>query len=159
MRLGVDIDSAPGAAVAVAPEMRRLQHLYSPEQIAFVLQRERARADRQHSEFSLVMVRSESPDVPLDAALLDLAKIILTHARATDEIGYYDRTSVCIVLPDTDGDGAWKYAQRVCDGAKRQGLMPVCVVYTYPSAWFSKPKKHDESHGNNANGHNGHSRN
>src|SRR3954465_5728492 len=105
MRLGVDIDSAPGAAVAIAPEMRRLQHLYSPEQIAFVLQRERARSDRQQSEFSLVMVRSESPDVPLDAAPPDLAKIILAHARASDEVGYYDRSWTALSLPVTDVHG------------------------------------------------------
>jgi hypothetical protein len=163
----LDLDVA-GAAVApapAAPEMRRLHHLYSPEQIAFVLQRERSRADRHHSEFSLVMFRSES-EMRLDQALSQIAKIVLAHARATDEVGHYDKASVCVVLPETDGNGAWQFAQRVCDSAKRQGLMPVCVVYTYPTAWFPKPKNHSDRHngngssnGHNGNGHNGNGHN
>ena len=140
MRLDLSFAGAPVAPVPAAPEMRRLTHLYSPEQIAFVLQRERARADRQRGEFSLVMFRSESDTRP-ETALTQLAKVVLAHARTTDEVGNYDRTSVCVVLPDTDATGAWKFAQRVCDTAKRQGLLPVCVVYTYPSAWFPARRK------------------
>src|SRR3954467_6785729 len=156
MRLEAPVAEAKAKAPA-SPELRRIQHMYSPEQIAFVLQRERSRADRHQAEFSLVIFRSES-DLRLDVALMDIAKIILIHARATDEIGHYDKTSVCVVLPETGGNGAWKYAQRVCDGAKRQGLMPVCVVYTYPSAWFAKPKRQDEQKNQNSNG-NGQNRN
>ena len=154
MRLDVDVAKAVRTSVPAAPEMRRLTHLYSPEQIAFVLQRERSRADRHHSEFSLVMFRSES-DQRMDLALAQIARIVLAHARATDEVGHYDKTSVCVVLPETGGNGAWQFAQRVCDTAKRQGLMPVCVVYTYPTAWFPKSKNHNDHNGHNGQGHNG----
>jgi lipopolysaccharide/colanic/teichoic acid biosynthesis glycosyltransferase len=150
MRLDVDVAGVPSASAPAAPETRRLSHLYSPEQIAFVLQRERLRADRHRGEFSLVMFRSEA-DMRLDDALLEIAKIILEHARTTDEIGHYDKTSVCVVLPETGGQGAWNFAQRVCDSAKRDGLMPVCVVYTYPSAWFPKPKHHSDNHNGDGN--------
>src|SRR5205814_9171467 len=98
MRLDVGVAGVPSASAPAAPETRRLSHLYSPEQIAFVLQRERLRADRHRGEFSLVMFRSEA-DMRLDFALLEIAKIILEHARTTDEIGHYDKTSVCVVLP------------------------------------------------------------
>ncbi len=163
MRLDVaGVAEAPRVLAPAAPEMRRLHHLYSPEQISFVLQRERARADRHRREFSLVIFRAES-DVRPALALSQLAKIVLAHARATDEVGHYDKTSVCVVLPDTDATGSWKFAQRVCDSAKRQDLMPVCVVYTYPSAWFPKEKNnnHDNhnKNGHNGNGHNGNGHN
>ena len=69
-------------------------------------------------------------------------------------------------MPDTHANGAWMFAHRVCDSAKRQGLMPVCVVYTYPSAWFLKEKKinghnghNGHGGGHNGNGHNGHGHN
>ncbi|HEX3355359.1 MAG TPA: sugar transferase [Tepidisphaeraceae bacterium] len=162
MRLDVaGVAEAPRALAPAAPEMRRLHHLYSPEQISFVLQRERARADRHSREFSLVIFRTES-DLRPALALSQLAKIVLAHARATDEVGHYDKTSVCVVLPDTDATGSWKFAQRVCDSAKRQDLMPICVVYTYPSAWFPKEKNNHDHHngnGSNGNGHNGHGHN
>jgi len=97
MRLDVEVASALRAAVPAAPEMRRLSHLYTPDQMAFVLQRERARADRHHREFSMVMFRSDATRP--DQALTQIAKIVLAHARATDEVGNYDRTSICVVLP------------------------------------------------------------
>src|SRR4051812_35948806 len=98
MRLAADIVDAPGpqaqpAPAPAGPEMRRIQHLYSPDQIAFVLQRERSRADRQSGEFSLVMFRSET-EHGMQAALIGIAKILIAHARTTDEVGYYDNASV-----------------------------------------------------------------
>src|SRR5262245_29215810 len=80
MRLDVDIAGPTAAPAPASPEMRRLHHLYSPEQIAFILHRERARADRHHGEFSLVMFRSDS-ESRVDHALMQIAKIILAHAR------------------------------------------------------------------------------
>src|SRR4051812_41720750 len=121
MRLDVDIAGPTAAPAPASPEMRRLNHLYLPEQIAFVLHRERARADRHHSEFSMVVFRSDS-ETGVQEALMQIAKIVLAHARTTDEVGHYDSTSVCVVLPETDATGAWKFAQRVCDSAKRQDL-------------------------------------
>jgi len=150
MRLDVDVAKASRAPAPASPELRRLKHLLSPEQVSFVLQRERSRADRHQAEFSLVIFRSES-EMKLHVALLKIARIILTHARATDEIGHYDKTSVCVILPETGGNGAWQFAQRVCDDAKRQGLMPVCVVYTYPSSWFPKNGKSHSHNGDRGN--------
>jgi lipopolysaccharide/colanic/teichoic acid biosynthesis glycosyltransferase len=157
MRLDVDIAGPTAAPAPASPEMRRLNHLYSPEQIAFVLHRERARADRHHAEFSMVMFRSDS-EMRVQEALMQIAKIVLAHARTTDEVGHYDSTSVCVVLPETDATGAWKFAQRVCDSAKRQDLLPTCVVYTYPSSWLPRSKDHN-GNGRNGNGHNGHNGN
>jgi lipopolysaccharide/colanic/teichoic acid biosynthesis glycosyltransferase len=150
MRLDLDVAKAPRPTAPAGPELRRLHHLFSPEQIEFVLQRERSRADRHQAEFSLVIFRSES-NLKLHVALLKIARIILEHARATDEIGHYDKTSVCVVLPETGGNGAWNFAQRVCDDAKKQDLMPVCVVYTYPSSWFPKNGKSHNHTGDRGN--------
>jgi len=121
-----------------APETRGLHHLYSPEQIAHVLQRERARADRHRREYSLIIFKAEGAGRP-HALLLRMAKLVLAHARTTDDVGYFDVDSVCTVLPETSSTGAWRLGQRVCEEAKRHGLRPACVVYTYPTAWFPTP--------------------
>ena len=64
MRIELDsVESLPVELTAPAPAMpesRGLHHLFTPEQMAFVLQRERARADRHKREFSLVLFRAES---------------------------------------------------------------------------------------------------
>ena len=82
MRLDVSVTETEVARLPVpaAPEMRRLHHLFSPEQMEFVLRRERARADRHRGEFSLVIFRSES-EQRVDVALMQIARIILAHAR------------------------------------------------------------------------------
>jgi len=127
-----------------APETRGLHHLYSPEQIALVLQRERARADRHRREFSLIIFKAGGPGRP-HASLLRMSKLVLNHARTTDDVGYFDVDSVCTVLPETSSTGAWRLGQRVCEEAKRHGLRPACVVYTYPTAWFPTPVEGDET--------------
>src|SRR5690348_3632502 len=100
MRLDlVDTGAIAGNAPikAAAPETRRVEHLFTPEQMTFVLQRERARADRHRREFSLVMFRSD--DGASREALYQLAKVVVAHARTTDDVGNYDHESICCVMP------------------------------------------------------------
>ena len=152
------------------PERRSLR--FSPHRKCTAAPFVFSRADRVRSPARAIARRSASQrilsgDVPIRIGnaprpgMSQIAKIVLAHARATDEVGHYDKASVCVVLPETDGNGAWQFAQRVCDSAKRQGLMPVCVVYTYPTAWFPKPKNHSDRHNGNgsSNGHNGNGQN
>jgi lipopolysaccharide/colanic/teichoic acid biosynthesis glycosyltransferase len=120
--------------------VRSLHGLFTPEQTQWVLRRERARADRHNGEFSLVLFRTRGGNWPHPKSMR-LAKIMLSRARATDEMGRYDEECVCAILPDTTPEGAWRFAQGVCDLAIKKGLRPMCAVYTYPSGWFRKDGK------------------
>ena len=87
MRLDVaGVAEAPGVLAPAAPEMRRMHHLYSPEQISFVLQRERCASG---SASPRVFAGDFPHGIGLRPvlALSQLAKIVLAHARATDEVG------------------------------------------------------------------------
>lgn len=115
----------------VAPETRRLRDLYAPAEINAMLTRERARADRHRREFSMVVFAAHNAsDVDHQ---LRLARVVLNHARTTDEVGYYDRSSISAILPDTDSIGAWQFAQRVCESAKSRSIPAKCSVFTYPN--------------------------
>ena len=92
MRLEVDVAGVSKASAPAGPETRRLSHLYSPEQIAFVLQRERLRTDRHRGEFSLVMFRSEA-DMRLDFALRSPSQSSTVAARASSPPAPAKRTS------------------------------------------------------------------
>lgn len=128
MRLGLS-----AAAPAATEDFRSLRDLYTPRQVAGLLQRERARADRHAREFSLVVLRLRTGDG--EWSVLRLARVGLDAARTTDEVGRYDDDAVACILPDTDAAGAWYFARRACAAARQKGLDPVCMVYAYPSAW------------------------
>ncbi|HRK29711.1 MAG TPA: sugar transferase [Tepidisphaeraceae bacterium] len=118
---------------AAIEDFRSLRDLYTPRQVAGLLQRERARADRHAREFSLVVIRLRTGDG--EWTVLRLARLCLDAARTTDEVGRYDDDAIACILPDTDAAGAWYFARRTCAAAKAKGLDPICMVYAYPSAW------------------------
>ncbi len=123
-------------------EHRRLHEMYFPKHLLSVIRRERARADRQKSQFSLVMFRL----VPARGrwATLRLCKIVLEQIRATDEIGQFDRHTVCAILPDTAPDGAWKLIDRVNAAASDRQMQVEPVIYTYPTNWIAHRRKKDD---------------
>lgn len=125
-------------------EHRRLHEMYFPKHLLTVIRRERARADRQKGQFSLVMFRL----LPTRGrwATLRLCKIVLDEVRATDEVGQFDRHTVCAILPDTAPDGARKLIDRVHERAAQRGWTVEPVVYTYPSSWFDH-HHHDRGNG------------
>src|SRR5690349_6777617 len=51
-------------ATAVPPRRRHVRELYDPIQMNAVLRRERARSDRQHSGFSIVLFRLDLDPLP-----------------------------------------------------------------------------------------------
>ena len=137
-------------------EHRRLHEIYFPKHLGAVIRRERARADRQKGQFSLVMFRL----IPARGrfATLRLSRIVLNEVRSTDEVGQYDRFTVCAILPDTAPDGAWKLIERVRDNSAKKNMTVEPVLYTYPTSWFDDQNKngHDKNgHDKNGSDHNG----
>lgn len=126
-------------------EHRHLHEMYFPKHLLSVIRRERARADRQRGQFSLVMFRL----VPARGrwATLRLSRIVLDEIRATDELGQFDRHTVCAILPDTAPEGAWKLIARVTESATARGMQVEPVIYTYPTNWLDprKSQKDDDS--------------
>src|SRR4051794_3861788 len=96
MSTSAEASSAPAAAgrlaAAVAPSepvRRDLHCLFTHRQLRAVLGRERARADRNNLEFSLVLFRVRADEPRL---MLRLARMLLRRSRAIDEIGWFDET-------------------------------------------------------------------
>jgi lipopolysaccharide/colanic/teichoic acid biosynthesis glycosyltransferase/GGDEF domain-containing protein len=142
--------SLPGIA-----EHRSLHHVYGRRQMAFVLQRERARADRHHRSFALLllMVDHRDPLAGPDRTMLRLAKAALKLARSTDEVGCLDSNTLAIVLPDTSANGAANLHRRllhIVHGHWRwRGAHLSAEVHSYP-----EETAHANGNGNaNGNGH------
>jgi lipopolysaccharide/colanic/teichoic acid biosynthesis glycosyltransferase len=118
-------------APAVPPRRRHVRELYNPDQMTAVLRRERARSDRQHVGFSIVLFRLD--DQPLaKRTLMRLATILLKCIRETDELGCYDERTLCAVLPDTGPAGAAMLVARAKKETAPKAYHPICTIYTYP---------------------------
>jgi lipopolysaccharide/colanic/teichoic acid biosynthesis glycosyltransferase len=119
----------------------------SKHDFTLVLERERARADRNGHGFSLVTFKvGEGNQATADR----LKQVLADRLRLTDELGWYDDERLGVLLFNTPREGAWNYANRVQaallqtaplqTAPLQAALLPVdplpeCGVYTYPAAW------------------------
>jgi hypothetical protein len=107
-----------------------------PEQLSHAIARESQRAERKKtgSDLSLVLFRVNRPRRgPMSLSTLRLVKTVIDRIRVTDDLGWYDKNHLGLLLPDTPSEGAWSLAQDVSDViARRQGTRPLITMYTYP---------------------------
>ncbi|MGD9245372.1 MAG: sugar transferase [Desulfobacterales bacterium] len=96
---------------------------------------ERARVDRTGSQFSLVLFDTGNSD---NGVPQRISQILEARLRITDEVGWFDKLQVGVIMPDTTAQGAWKLAEDVCQSVFDDFRSPFCSVYTYPSDWLSK---------------------
>ncbi len=110
-----------------------LYSIYDVDDFYEVLERERARADRSNQRLSLLVFELGLPDIEGDI-VRHLVSVLVSRLRISDEIGWFDRQCIGIILPYTSAEGAWKLAEEVCQGFNGNGraLSSFCSVYTYP---------------------------
>ena len=125
----------PAREPALRPVVqRRLHEMYFPKRLAGVIRRERCRADRQTSCFCVVMLRLAPSRGRF--AMLRLGRVAMRVVRATDEVGFYDRHTVCAVLSDTTPSGAVIFINRMSEACHARGLRLEPVLYSYSSDRF-----------------------
>ena len=104
----------------------------SPKEFRAILNRERARVNRNGHEFSLVVF--DLGNVNHNSAYTRHLMHVLSHrVRATDETGWLDERRIGVALPYTAPEGALKMAHDVCQIISTRALSPRYTVYTYPS--------------------------
>src|SRR5687767_6133034 len=139
--------SGAGGGTEPLPLRRRgLNTMYTRRQLEIVLHRERARADRNAGEFSLILFRARAEERRLT---LRLARLLNERCRAIDELGWFDDACVAVLLPYTGSDGARAFAESALKLAQEALIPAICRVYTYPSAWYFDDDRHDKN-GNRA---------
>lgn len=129
--------SAPRFWRRLEERLRRLapqqeHQLHDPSQLAWVIQRERARSDRNGQPFCLLALMLR-PGESSSGALERLVAICRARLRVTDDIGWLTTDTLAIVLPETPAVGAWKVADDLCVAMPDHLEPPACRVYFYPS--------------------------
>jgi lipopolysaccharide/colanic/teichoic acid biosynthesis glycosyltransferase len=108
-----------------------LHSVHSRESILARLRRERLRSDRTGDPFCWVLFGI--PDLAKgELSLQRLAYVIAGRARFTDEVGWHDESSVGVILPATDREGADQFVADVVRRAARKHLEPTVKIQVYP---------------------------
>ena len=104
----------------------------SAKEFRAILDRERARVNRNGHEFSLVVF--DLGNVNHNSAYTrHLVHVLSQRVRATDEIGWFDKGRIGVALPYTAPKGALKVGEDVCQAISTRAMCPRYTVYTYPS--------------------------
>jgi len=106
--------------------------LNSRQDFSIILERERARADRNGHGFSLVTFDLDGRN-PHYAG--HLKQVLADRLRLTDELGWYDDRRIGVLLFNTPRQGAWNYANRIKDTLAPTAPAPEFSVFTYPANW------------------------
>jgi PleD family two-component response regulator len=114
-----------------ALKKRESGELYSKEEFKSIIEKERARADRDNHKLSLVIFDMGSSDSKNNTTV-KLIRKIKDRVRCIDETGWYDEQQIGMILPYTSNKGATKLAENICESLDESIPKPVCTVYTYP---------------------------
>ena len=104
--------------------------IYSEAEFRRIIDRERARADRTDHQFSLVVIDLGISYSNYNTNGLQFQKLF-SRTRRIDEIGWYDRQRIGIILPYTSEQGAQKFAESLCEFMDHSMTECVFNVYTY----------------------------
>jgi lipopolysaccharide/colanic/teichoic acid biosynthesis glycosyltransferase len=106
--------------------------LYSEDAFHRLIQSERARADRGHGIFSLV-VFDLSPELTLSAGKR-FVRVLRERIRITDSAGWLKGLSIGVVLADASYEGGMVFARDILAAVAEIQPPPEHHVYTYPTA-------------------------
>jgi len=114
--------------------------IYSPREFREIINRECARAVRYHSRFSLAIFEVGTRDEN-SVLIRRFVRTIHRRFRDTDEIGWYRRGQIGVMMPFTPSEGARHLAEHVSEIISSLALPPPFTIYSYPSDnWPKHPR-------------------
>jgi hypothetical protein len=105
--------------------------ILSEEAFRLVLDRERERVGRNQHQYSLILLDLGSTDKNF-SNISRILNIITLRVRSVDELGWYDKQRIGIILPYTSADGACKLAENLCSIFEDELPKLRFDVFTYP---------------------------
>lgn len=111
--------------------IRHPRSLLTPDQMAVAIHRESARADRK--ETAMVLALFEAPARRDSApAVRRLVRTLIRRMRITDDIGWFDRRHIGVILTDTTALGALQFVKDVLDKMQFRGIHVRYHLFAYP---------------------------
>jgi hypothetical protein len=105
--------------------------ILSEEAFRFVLDRERERVGRNQHQYSLILLDLGSTNKN-SSKISRIVNTVALRVRSVDELGWYDKQRIGIILPYTSMDGACKLAENLCSIFEDELPKLKFDVFTYP---------------------------
>jgi lipopolysaccharide/colanic/teichoic acid biosynthesis glycosyltransferase len=111
-----------------------------------IIKSERSRSDRNNEKFSL-LTYDISEFRKNNSKIHQLIDVLSSKIRISDEIGWFNKQRIAILLPVTDKDGANKVANNIGTYLHTVGIpSPLHDIYMYPSPqWIDKESSFNHS--------------
>jgi len=97
-----------------------------------LIERERSRADRTGFRFSMVVFRLKGRKRDTYHTLHHVATLLLSRVRTSDEVGWFDKTSLAVLLIGSGERGASEFGRKVVSSLHEGVAVPTISVYLYP---------------------------
>ena len=98
-----------------------------------LIDRERSRADRTGVRFSIVIFRLVARKRDTYHTLYHLVGLLTSNTRTSDEIGWFDKTSLGAILIGAGEAGAAEFGRKVTASLPDGVAVPEVSVYLYPN--------------------------
>jgi lipopolysaccharide/colanic/teichoic acid biosynthesis glycosyltransferase len=112
--------------------------IHSTDRFRDLIERERSRSDRTGIPFILVVFRLTGRKRDTYRTLSHLADVLSARARTSDEIGWFDRTSMAILMIGSGEAGAAAFGRSVTASLPEGVTVPSVSVHVYPPAGQGK---------------------
>ncbi len=112
--------------------------MLSPPQFQAALRRERSRADRSSSSFSLLTL-TPAGSAAAETTLAEILPLLERRVRESDIAGWFEAGVIGIILPDTAPAGAWRLAEDLHAAFAPRQIVVQSQVYAYPSLDMGEP--------------------
>jgi lipopolysaccharide/colanic/teichoic acid biosynthesis glycosyltransferase len=107
--------------------------IHPTERFRDLIERERSRADRTGVCFSLVVFHLKGRKRDTYHTLYHLTNLLLSRVRTSDEVGWFDKTSLAVILNGSGEAGAAKFGQNVTASLPEGVGVPKVSVHLYPN--------------------------
>lgn len=135
------LDASSDRLIATRP--RTVRDVLTPAQVGWVVRRERARADRNQCDLTIVCLSIPGEGREAIRERWRLAHVLLRVLRETDEIGWHDARTLCVVLTDTSAAGAETFLARLRESIESRAMEPDVRLYVHRAAADAGPDATD----------------
>jgi len=123
--------------------------VYSEKEFRALLDHEQRRSDRTKEKFSVAVFDVGDVETDMDKVCL-LPDNLVGSSRSTDEVGWFDKNRIGVLLPDTTAKGA-RHFTRYFSTTLSSALGTIAPkIYTYPSHYLESsaedPYEEEVSH-------------
>ena len=107
--------------------------IHPTERFRDLIERERSRTDRTGIRFSLVVFRLAARKRDSYRTLHHLVGLLTSRARTSDEVGWFDKTSLAVLMIGSGEADAAKFGQNVIASLPEGVAVPMVSVHLYPN--------------------------